>query len=50
MVGIFFLFLVVQGLIFFEKRKIALIIFLICMGLTVALLIHHITVKLPVQL
>ncbi len=34
MVGIFFLFLVVQVLIFFEKRKIALIIFLICMGLT----------------
>jgi hypothetical protein len=50
MAGLFFLYLIVALLIFFNKRKIAIILGLLTMLLCLLMFLHHLTIKLPINL
>ena len=50
MIGIFFVFILVQGFIFFGKRNIALALSLINLIFMVAMLVHHATTALQIRL
>jgi hypothetical protein len=50
MSGIFFIYLLSQGLILYKKRSLSIFLLVLNLALTLGLLIHHITLKLPIRL
>lgn len=50
MAGIFFIYLLTQGLILYKKRNLAIALLVLNLLLMLGLFVFHVTVKLPVRL
>lgn len=50
MFALFFIFLLIQVLIFFRTRRASLILFILNLAFMVMMFIHHITENIPVRL
>lgn len=50
MVGLFLLFLVIQMIVFFKKRELSILLFLLNLVLMIAMFMYHVTENIPIRL